>query len=33
LSDAWSAHHGGKKPRDDYFPAYRSTVPVEEERE
>lgn len=29
LTRAWSAHHGGKTPRPDFFPAYRS-APDEE---
>jgi hypothetical protein len=27
LTRAWSAHHGGKSPSADFFPAYRSTPP------
>jgi serine/alanine adding enzyme len=29
LTEAWSAHHGGAQPRDEFFPTYRATPTVE----
>ena len=33
LTRAWSAHHGGKTPTDEFFPAYRSAPPEDAPRD